>query len=152
MEFRPECEFPKLNAAHIFVVSLSEAKECVVQRSRVVIALLVPLALSSIHADARSFTGRRGNTTSWQGSRSGNTVSGSVTGPGGRTVSGTASEYNAGGAVHGYSGAVTGPNGTTVKGAGLYAPGYGGAVEIPGHGGAVVAPGNGAAVWHQPPQ
>jgi hypothetical protein len=101
--------------------------------------LAAPLLASSAHARGGSFTGRRGNTTSWHTSVTGNTASGSITGPRGQTISGTGTAYNRGGTVQGYTGTVTGPDGGTHSAGAIVVPGQGAAVGVPGRGAVGVA-------------
>jgi len=69
-----------------------------------------------------SYTGPRGNTTSWSSSASNGTASGTITGPRGNTVSGTATEHYVGHGGYAVSGSVTGPRGVTRSGSTVVYP------------------------------
>jgi hypothetical protein len=85
-------------------------------------AMLLVAATAAEAQHAGSFTGRRGNTTSWNSNVANGTATGSVTGPRGNTVSGTASEHYEGHGAYGVTGSVTGPRGVTRSGSATVYP------------------------------
>jgi hypothetical protein len=93
-------------------------------RDKLVLAgVLTVFTVAGAHAQhAGSYTGRRGNTTTWNTDVSHGTATGSVVGPKGYTTSGSATEHYEGGGAYGVSGAVTGPRGTTRSGSTTVVP------------------------------
>jgi hypothetical protein len=92
-------------------------------RNAIVLAAAITVFATGAQAGhSGSYTGPRGNTTSWNTNASNGTATGSITGPKGYTTSGTATEHEFPNGAYGVTGSVTGPRGTTRSGGAVFVP------------------------------